>query len=244
MAKRGAPVDGKTWRPRFGAACATSASDRGSAWACAAGKGPGAVKADEESNEITAVPLLDLRGLTDWSVPTDARRCQRAMGQKIVANGGAWGLARKGNQPNLSAAVAACRALGNHALARPGGNNRQPRFGRAGAGGNAPRFLPARRRRRGARGRRFADGDGPARVGKGRTRAKSRRQAPWRDALGYWPPVGFGARGQQKQPKALADRTQTALWVRWRHPRSRLPCPRGVCAAEFCDVAASRLAFA
>ena len=104
-------LDGKTLRHSFDTACGSSAIHRVSAWATQQGLVLGAVKVDEKSNEITAVPeLLALLDLTDCIVTADAMSCQKAIVRQIVEQGGDYGIALKGNQPHLSEDVAACLA--------------------------------------------------------------------------------------------------------------------------------------
>jgi predicted transposase YbfD/YdcC len=67
----------------------------------------GQVKVDEKSNEITAIPdLLDALFLEGTVVTIDAAGCQTAIAEKVIAKGGDYVLALKGNQPNLAADVA------------------------------------------------------------------------------------------------------------------------------------------
>ena len=73
-----------------------------SAWATQAKLTLGEVAVDGKSNEITAIPklleLLDLRGAL---VTIDAIGCQKVIAEKIVAGGGDYLLAVKGNQEHL-----------------------------------------------------------------------------------------------------------------------------------------------
>lgn len=73
-----------------------------SAFASEAGIVLGQVKTSEKSNEITAIPelleWLDVRGAT---VTIDAMGCQKAIAEKIIAKGGDYLLALKGNQSGL-----------------------------------------------------------------------------------------------------------------------------------------------
>lgn len=72
------------------------------AWATQLGLCLGQVKVDEKSNEITALPaLLDLLILKGCIVTIDAMGCQREVAEKIIAQGGDYLLALKGNQSNL-----------------------------------------------------------------------------------------------------------------------------------------------
>ena len=73
-----------------------------SAFASEAGIVLGQIKNQEKSNEITAIPelleWLDARGAI---VTIDAMGCQKAIAEKIIAKGGDYLLALKGNQGNL-----------------------------------------------------------------------------------------------------------------------------------------------
>jgi predicted transposase YbfD/YdcC len=73
-----------------------------SAWATQANLTLGEVAVAGKSNEITAIPLLlellDLRGAL---VSIDAMGCQKEIARKIVAGGGDYVLAVKGNQDHL-----------------------------------------------------------------------------------------------------------------------------------------------
>jgi predicted transposase YbfD/YdcC len=93
-------IDGKTL-------CGSAGSKWGplhlvSAWATEANLTLGQVAVDSKSNEITAIPtlleLLDLRGAL---VTIDAMGCQKEIAKKIVARGGDYVLAVKGNQEHL-----------------------------------------------------------------------------------------------------------------------------------------------
>jgi len=106
-------IDGKTIR---------AARERGgsplhvvSAWASAYRLVMGQEVVDTKSNEITAIPALLARlDLHKQVVTIDAMGCQRAIAAQIVAQGGDYVLAVKGNQANLltnicdSFALAAC----------------------------------------------------------------------------------------------------------------------------------------
>jgi predicted transposase YbfD/YdcC len=96
-------VDGKTVRGSFDKASGVSAIHMVSAWACRNGILLGQRKIDAKSNEITAIPklleLLDLHGAT---VTIDAMGCQRDIAEQIVAQGGDYALALKGNQPSIN----------------------------------------------------------------------------------------------------------------------------------------------
>lgn len=93
-------IDGKTNRRTFGKE--TKPLHLVSAFASANGVALGQVATDQKSNEITAIPellkLLDLKGCL---VTTDAMGCQGDIAADIVARGGDYLLAVKGNQGNL-----------------------------------------------------------------------------------------------------------------------------------------------
>ena len=73
-----------------------SESTRGILW--------GQVKAEEKSNEITAIPeLLDTIDITGANVTIDAAGCQKEIAKKIQEKGGDYTLALKGNQGMLHA---------------------------------------------------------------------------------------------------------------------------------------------
>jgi predicted transposase YbfD/YdcC len=64
----------------------------------------GQVKANEKSNEITAIPeLLDSLDLKDAIVTIDAAGCQTAIVEKIINGGGNYVISLKGNQGILQA---------------------------------------------------------------------------------------------------------------------------------------------
>jgi predicted transposase YbfD/YdcC len=93
-------IDGKTL-------CGSSSSTLGalhlvSAWATQAKVTLGEVAVDGKSNEITAIPkLLELLDLKGALVTIDAMGCQKEIAAKIVAGGGDYVLAVKGNQEHL-----------------------------------------------------------------------------------------------------------------------------------------------
>jgi predicted transposase YbfD/YdcC len=73
-----------------------------SAWATQAKLTLGEVAVDGKSNEITAIPkLLELLDLHGALVTIDAMGCQKAIAEKIVAGGGDYLFAVKGNQGQL-----------------------------------------------------------------------------------------------------------------------------------------------
>src|SRR5262245_2512084 len=93
-------IDGKTL-------CGSAGSKWGplhlvSAWATETNLTLGQVAVDGKSNEITAIPpLLDLLDLHGALVSIDAMGCQKEIAKKIVAGGGDYVLAVKGNQEHL-----------------------------------------------------------------------------------------------------------------------------------------------
>ena len=97
-------IDGKTL-------CGSAGSKWGplhlvSAWATQANLTLGQVAVEGKSNEITAIPaLLELLNLRGALVSIDAMGCQKEIAKKIVARGGDYLLAVKGNQGNLLADV-------------------------------------------------------------------------------------------------------------------------------------------
>jgi predicted transposase YbfD/YdcC len=95
-------IDGKTLRRSFDRASGGSALHLVSAWACEQRLVLGQLAVDGKSNEITAVPkLLELLSLRQTIVTVDALNCQRAVAEQILAHGGAYVLALKGNQGTL-----------------------------------------------------------------------------------------------------------------------------------------------
>ena len=98
----------KTHRRSHDQANGTAALHLVSAWASDNRLVLGQVAVDTKSNEITAIPLLlDLLDLTDCTVTIDAMGCQTAIASQIVARGGDYVLALKGNQPQLHTDVVA-----------------------------------------------------------------------------------------------------------------------------------------
>jgi len=95
-------IDGKTLRGSFDAASGKAAIHMVSAWATANHISLGQIVADAKSNEITAIPkLLDMLEITGAIVTIDAMGCQTEIAKKIVAGGGTYCLAVKGNQPTV-----------------------------------------------------------------------------------------------------------------------------------------------
>ena len=93
-------IDGKTL-------CGSAGSKWGplhlvSAWATEANLTLGQVAVDGKSNEITAIPpLLEMLDLKGALVSIDAMGCQKEIAKTIVARGGDYILAVKGNQEHL-----------------------------------------------------------------------------------------------------------------------------------------------
>jgi predicted transposase YbfD/YdcC len=95
-------IDGKTLRRSFDKAGKRSPLHLVSAWAADCRLVLGQVATDEKSNEITAVPkLLEMLSLRGTIVTADAMNCQRAIAAQVVAQGGDYVLALKGNQGTL-----------------------------------------------------------------------------------------------------------------------------------------------
>jgi predicted transposase YbfD/YdcC len=95
-------IDGKTLRRSFDAASSKAAIHMVSAWATANHISLGQVVVDAKSNEITAIPkLLEMLELSGALVTIDAMGCQTEIAHHIIAGGGDYCLAVKGNQPTL-----------------------------------------------------------------------------------------------------------------------------------------------
>jgi predicted transposase YbfD/YdcC len=97
------PIDGKAMR---GSKRKTSAAARTvqivSVWSSENGVTLAQVRAEEKSNEVTAIPeLLALLDISKALVSIDAAGCQKAIAEQIVAGGGDYLLAVKENQPRL-----------------------------------------------------------------------------------------------------------------------------------------------
>lgn len=100
-------IDGKTLRRSFDAASGKAAIHMVSAWATANQISLGQVAVEEKSNEITAIPkLLEMLEISGCLVTIDAMGCQTEIAAKIVAGGGDYVLAVKGNQPTLHEGIA------------------------------------------------------------------------------------------------------------------------------------------
>src|SRR5271166_4905199 len=95
-------IDGKTLRRSFDRASGQSPLHMLHAWAVNQRLLLGQLAVDGKSNEITAVPkLLELLSLRGCIVTADALNCQRAIAAGVVAKGGDYVLALKGNQGSL-----------------------------------------------------------------------------------------------------------------------------------------------
>ena len=95
-------LDGKTLRRSYGRAEGQSPLHLVSAWAEERRLVLEQVAVDGKSSEITAVPqLLEMLNLTGKVVTADAMHCQRQLAQQVVAQGGDYALALKGNQGTL-----------------------------------------------------------------------------------------------------------------------------------------------
>ncbi len=107
-------IDGKTNRRTVGGRTKdglTRALHLVSAFATANGVALGQVATDQKSNEMTAIPkLLKLLNLKGCLVTTDALGCQTDIAAQIVARGGDYLLAVKGNQGKLFQDIKACFA--------------------------------------------------------------------------------------------------------------------------------------
>jgi len=92
-------IDGKSLRRTFDRAASQNMLHLVSAWSTANGITLGQVAVDEKSNEITAIPqLLQAIDLTNATVTIDAMGCQKNIAKEIIAGGGDYLLAVKGNQ--------------------------------------------------------------------------------------------------------------------------------------------------
>jgi hypothetical protein len=95
-------VDGKTLRRSFDRASAKSPLHLVSAWVCEQRLFLGQIAVDGKSNEITALPkLLEFLALKGRVITADATHCQRATCAAIVAQGGGYVIAFRGNQGAL-----------------------------------------------------------------------------------------------------------------------------------------------
>ena len=99
-------IDGKQCRRSHDAGKDLGALHIVSAWAGEEGLALGQVACAAKSNEITAIPeLLEQIAVEDALITIDAMGCQKEIAQAIVAKGGDFVLAVKGNQPKLYDAV-------------------------------------------------------------------------------------------------------------------------------------------
>lgn len=100
-------IDGKTLRRSFDKENKKSAIHMVSAFASRTGIVLGQEKVTEKSNEITAIPkLLDLLDLRGSIVTIDAMGTQKKIAKQIIAGGGDYILALKGNHSTLHEEVA------------------------------------------------------------------------------------------------------------------------------------------
>ena len=99
-------VDGKTLRRSHDRGKGLAALHLVSAWATSNRVVLGQVATDTKSNEITAIPaLLQWLKLQGCIVTIDAMGCQTKIAAQIIAQGGDYVLALKGNQETLAAEV-------------------------------------------------------------------------------------------------------------------------------------------
>jgi predicted transposase YbfD/YdcC len=99
-------IDGKTLRRSHNRGAGLAALHMVSAWATHNRLALGQVATDAKSNEITAIPrLLELLHIEGCIVTIDAMGCQTKIAALIVARGGDYLLALKGNQGTLAAEV-------------------------------------------------------------------------------------------------------------------------------------------
>lgn len=99
-------VDGKALRRSHHASAGLGPLFLVSAWAVRRGISLGQRATEEKSNEITAIPrLLDQIDVSGSVVTIDAAGCQTEIAAKIIAGGGDYVLALKGNQGKLHQAV-------------------------------------------------------------------------------------------------------------------------------------------
>jgi predicted transposase YbfD/YdcC len=99
-------IDGKTLRRSHNRGAGLAALHLVSAWAAQNRVVLGQVATDAKSNEITAIPrLLELLHIRGCIVTIDAMGCQTKIAALIIARGGDYLLALKGNQGTLAAEV-------------------------------------------------------------------------------------------------------------------------------------------
>lgn len=100
-------IDGKTLRRSHDRRAGLGPLHVVSAWASEEGLSLGQLATEAKSNEITAIPeLLERIDVRDAVVTIDAMGCQKEIARKIIAGGGDYVLAIKGNQPKLHTAIA------------------------------------------------------------------------------------------------------------------------------------------
>jgi predicted transposase YbfD/YdcC len=108
-------VDGKRLRRSHDRSLGKNAIHMVSAWASENHLVLGQRKVAEKSNEITAIPaLLRVLALDGCLVTLDAMGCQRDIAAQIVAQGGDYVLALKGNQTHLQEDVQALFEWAEH----------------------------------------------------------------------------------------------------------------------------------
>ena len=99
-------IDGKALRRSHDESAGLGPLFLVSAWSSKQGLSLGQLATEAKSNEITAIPKLieqiDIKGAV---VTIDAAGCQKSIAEKIVAGGGDYVLALKGNQGKLHQAV-------------------------------------------------------------------------------------------------------------------------------------------
>ena len=101
-------IDGKTLRGSHDGANGLGPLHIVSAWASEHGIALGQVATEDKSNEITAIPqLLKQIELKKALITIDAMGCQKDIARDIVAGGGDFVIAVKGNQPKLFEALGA-----------------------------------------------------------------------------------------------------------------------------------------
>jgi len=99
-------LDGKQLRRSHDKGAGKEAIYMVSAWASANGLVLGQRKVDDKSNEITAIPaLLDVLEVSGCIVTTDAMGCQKAIVERVIANGADYVFAVKENQGRLLEAI-------------------------------------------------------------------------------------------------------------------------------------------
>lgn len=95
-------IDGKTLRRSMDRSSGKGPLHMVSAWASEQHISLGQLAVDSKSNEITAIPqVLELLELEGAFVTIDAMGCQKEIARQIVARGGDYCLAVKGNQGHL-----------------------------------------------------------------------------------------------------------------------------------------------